>query len=61
MTVMTGLQVIGKGHYFSRLQENIDNVFIFVFGAVASHGAVVASQYIGRKDKENGIAAASCC
>lgn len=41
------------------LVNQLNNVFIFVFGAVASGGAVVASQFIGRKDKENGIAAAS--
>ena len=41
------------------LVNQLNNVFIFVFGAVASGGAVVASQYIGREDQENGIAAAS--
>lgn len=41
------------------LVNQLNNVFIFVFGAVASGGAVVASQYIGRKDKENSIVAAS--
>lgn len=41
------------------LVNQLNNVFIFVFGAVASGGAVVASQYIGREDWENGIAAAS--
>ncbi len=41
------------------LVNQLNNVFIFVFGAVASGGAVVASQYIGRSDKENGVTAAS--
>lgn len=41
------------------LVNQLNNVFIFVFGAVASGGAVVASQYIGREDRENGITAAS--
>jgi Na+-driven multidrug efflux pump len=41
------------------LVNQLNNVFVFVFGAVASGGAVVASQYIGREDQENGIAAAS--
>lgn len=41
------------------LVNQLNNVFVFVFGAVASGGAVVASQYIGREDQENGIVAAS--
>lgn len=41
------------------LVNQLNNIFIFVFGAVASGGAVVASQYIGRKDRVNGITAAS--
>ncbi len=41
------------------LVNQLNHVFIFVFGAVASGGAVVASQYIGREDRENGITAAS--
>ncbi len=41
------------------LVNQLNNVFIFVFGAVASGGAVVASQYIGREDRENGVTAAS--
>lgn len=41
------------------LVNQLNNVFIFVFGAVASGGSVVASQYIGRNDRENGVAASS--
>ena len=41
------------------LVNQLNNVFIFIFGAVASGGAVIASQYVGRRDKENGITAAS--
>lgn len=41
------------------LVNQLNNVFIFIFGAVASGGAVVASQYVGREDRENGIDAAS--
>lgn len=41
------------------LVNQLNNVFIFVFGAVASGGAVVASQYIGRNDRENGVTAAA--
>ena len=37
------------------LVNQLNNVFIFVFGAVASGGAVVASQYIGRNDRKNGL------
>lgn len=41
------------------LVNQLNNVFIFVFGAIASGGAVVASQYIGREDRKDGITAAS--
>ena len=41
------------------LVNQLNNVFIFIFGSVASGGAVVASQYVGRQDRENGVAAAS--
>ena len=41
------------------LVNQLNNVFIFIFGAIASGGAVVASQYVGRQDRENGITAAS--
>ncbi len=41
------------------LVNQLNNIFIFIFGAVASGGAVVASQYIGRNDRENGVIAAS--
>lgn len=41
------------------LVNQLNNVFVFIFGAVASGGAVIASQYVGRRDKENGITAAS--
>ena len=34
------------------LVNQLNNVFIFVFGAVASGGAVVASQYIGGFDRD---------
>jgi Na+-driven multidrug efflux pump len=34
------------------LVNQLNNVFIFVFGAVASGGAVVASQYIGRVEPD---------
>ena len=30
------------------LVNQLNNVFIFIFGAIASGGAVVASQYVGR-------------
>ena len=41
------------------LVNQLNNVFIFIFGAVASGGAVVASQYIGKGDREDGVTAAS--
>lgn len=41
------------------LVNQLNYVFVFIFGAVASGGAVVASQYVGRGDRENGITAAS--
>ncbi len=40
------------------LVNQLNNVFIFIFGAIASGGAVVASQYVGRNDSENGKTAA---
>lgn len=39
------------------LVNQLNNVFIFIFGAIASGGAVVASQYVGRQDRENGVTA----
>lgn len=41
------------------LVNQLNNVFIMVFTALASGGAVVASQYIGSGDKERGTQAAS--
>ncbi len=41
------------------LVNQLNTVFIMVFTAIAAGGAVVASQYIGRKDRENGSKAAS--
>lgn len=40
------------------LVNQLNNVFIMVFTALASGGAVVASQYVGRRDRENGTLAA---
>ncbi len=39
------------------LVNQVNYIFIFIFGAIASGGAVVASQYIGRGDKKQGILA----
>lgn len=41
------------------LVNQLNNVFIMVFTALASGGVVVASQYVGSRDKENGTLAAS--
>lgn len=41
------------------LVNQLNNVFILIFSALASGGAVIASQYIGSSDKENGVDAAS--
>lgn len=41
------------------LVNQLMNVFIMIFSALAAGGAVVTSQYIGSKNKEKGILAAS--
>lgn len=41
------------------LVNQLNNVFLYIFNALASGGAVVASQYIGNKDQKNGNLAAS--
>lgn len=41
------------------LVNQLNNVFILVFSALAAGGSVIASQYVGKGDKENGINAAS--
>ncbi len=41
------------------LVNQLNNVFIMVFTALASGGAVVASQYIGNRDRKSGTQAAS--
>ena len=41
------------------LVNQLNNVFILVFSALASGGAVIASQYVGSRDKENGVLATS--
>ena len=41
------------------LVNQLNNVFILVFTALASGGAVIASQYVGSRDRENGTLAAS--
>ncbi len=37
------------------LVNQLNTLFILVFSALASGGAVVASQYVGRQDRENGV------
>lgn len=41
------------------LVNQMNYIFILAFSALSSGGAVVASQYVGKKDKENGTKAAS--
>lgn len=41
------------------LVTQLDNVFIVIFSAMATGGSVIISQYVGTKDRENGIRAAS--
>lgn len=41
------------------LVNQLNNIFILVFAALASGGAVVSSQYVGSKDKKNSILSAS--
>lgn len=41
------------------LVDMINGLFIFVFSALATGGAVIVSQYIGNKDKEKGCYSAS--
>lgn len=40
------------------LDNQLNNVFIMLFSALAAGGAVVASQYVGNKDREKGCLAA---
>ena len=53
------LMVSHVGEAAVSLVNQLNNVFIMVFTALASGGAVVASQYIGSRDKENGTLSAS--
>lgn len=41
------------------LDTMIYTIFIFLFAAISTGGAVVVSQYLGSKDRENGNLAAS--
>ena len=41
------------------LVNQLNNVFIMIFTALASGGAIVASQYVGSEDRKNGNLAAS--
>lgn len=41
------------------LVNQLNNVFIFIFNALAMGGSVVASQYIGSRDRKRGVEAAS--
>lgn len=41
------------------LVNQLNNIFIFVFGAIATGGAVISSQYVGKGDKRNSIISAS--
>ena len=34
------------------LVDSVANLFVFLFSACATGGAVIASQYLGKKDKE---------
>ena len=43
------------------LVNQFNTVFIFLFTALASGGAVVVSQYIGRREPEKAGESASCC
>lgn len=41
------------------LVNQLNNVFIMVFTALASGGAIIASQYVGKGDRESGVRSAS--
>ena len=41
------------------LVTQLDNVFIVIFSAMATGGSVIISQYVGMKDQERGVRAAS--